>query len=136
MICPEETGRISISPVSYTHLDVYKRQSHDIKTPLTSIVNYVDLLSKEDLEGKAAEYTEVLVRQSARLKKLTEDLVEASKASTGNITVSLQRINICETVNQAVGEYAERLQAASLSAVTDFPDHPVIAEADGRLRCV
>ena len=107
--------------------------SHDIKTPLTSIVNYVDLLSKEDLEGKAAEYTEVLVRQSARLKKLTEDLVEASKASTGNITVSLQRINICETVNQAVGEYAERLQAASLSAVTDFPDHPVIAEADGRL---
>lgn len=107
--------------------------SHDIKTPLTSIVNYVDLLSKENLEGKAAEYTEVLVRQSARLKKLTEDLVEASKASTGNITVSLQRINICETVNQAVGEYAERLQAASLSAVTDFPDHPVIAEADGRL---
>ena len=107
--------------------------SHDIKTPLTSIVNYVDLLSRENLEGKAGEYTQVLVRQSAKLKKLTEDLVEASKASTGNISVNLQRIDICETVHQAVGEYAERIEAARLQTVLDLPDTPVTAEADGRL---
>ena len=107
--------------------------SHDIKTPLTSIVNYVDLLNKENLEGRAGEYVEVLVRQSARLKKLTEDLVEASKASTGNISVSLRPVNVCEMINQAAGEYAERLAAASLSIVCDFPDRPAVAEADGRL---
>ncbi len=107
--------------------------SHDIKTPLTSIVNYVDLLSKEELEGMPAEYIEVLQRQSARLKKLTEDLVEASKAATGNINVDLKRIDIRETVNQAVGEYSEKLEKADLDVVIDAPDVPVIAEADGRL---
>ena len=107
--------------------------SHDIKTPLTSIVNYVDLLNKENLGGRAGEYVEVLVRQSARLKKLTEDLVEASKASTGNISVSLRPVDVCEMINQASGEYAERLSAASLSIVSDFPDGPAVARADGRL---
>lgn len=107
--------------------------SHDIKTPLTSIVNYIDLLSKEELEGKSAEYVEVLQRQSARLKKLTEDLVEASKAATGNINVDLRRIDIRETVNQAVGEYSEKLEKAELDIVVDAPDTPVMAEADGRL---
>lgn len=107
--------------------------SHDIKTPLTSIVNYIDLLSKEELEGKSAEYVEVLQRQSARLKKLTEDLVEASKAATGNINVDLRRIDIRETVNQAVGEYSEKLEKAGLDIVVDSPDTPVMAEADGRL---
>ena len=107
--------------------------SHDIKTPLTSIVNYVDLLSKEDLEGMPAEYVEVLQRQSARLKKLTEDLVEASKAATGNINVDLKKIDIRETVNQAVGEYSEKLEKAALNVVIDAPDTPVMAEADGRL---
>ena len=107
--------------------------SHDIKTPLTSIVNYVDLLSKEDLEGMPAEYVEVLQRQSARLKKLTEDLVEASKAATGNINVDLKKIDIRETVNQAVGEYSEKLEKAALDLVVDAPDTPVMAEADGRL---
>lgn len=107
--------------------------SHDIKTPLTSIVNYVDLLSKEDLEGMPAEYVEVLQRQSARLKKLTEDLVEASKAATGNISVDLKKIDIRETVNQAVGEYSEKLEKAALNVVVDAPDTPVMAEADGRL---
>lgn len=107
--------------------------SHDIKTPLTSIVNYVDLLSKEDLEGMPAEYVEVLQRQSARLKKLTEDLVEASKAATGNINVDLKKIDIRETVNQAVGEYSEKLEKAALDVVVDAPDTPVMAEADGRL---
>ena len=107
--------------------------SHDIKTPLTSIVNYVDLLSKEDLEGMPAEYVEVLKRQSARLKKLTEDLVEASKAATGNISVDLKKIDIRETVNQAVGEYSEKLEKAALNVLVDAPETPVMAEADGRL---
>ena len=107
--------------------------SHDIKTPLTSIVNYVDLLSKEDLEGMPAEYVEVLQRQSARLKKLTEDLVEASKAATGNINVDLKKTDIRETVNQAVGEYSEKLEKAALNVVVNAPETPVIAEADGRL---
>lgn len=107
--------------------------SHDIKTPLTSIVNYVDLLSKEDLEGMPAEYVEVLQRQSARLKKLTEDLVEASKAATGNINVDLKKTDIRETVNQAVGEYSEKLEKAALNVVVNAPETPVMAEADGRL---
>lgn len=107
--------------------------SHDIKTPLTSIVNYVDLLSREELEERPAEYVEVLKRQSARLKKLTEDLVEASKAATGNINVDLRQLDIRETVNQAAGEYAERLEVAELELIADMPDAPVTAVADGRL---
>lgn len=91
--------------------------SHDIKTPLTSIINYVDLLKKEDLTGQAAEYIEVLDRQSRRLKKLTEDLVEASKASTGNIHCSLAPTDLIELVQQAVGEYEEKLAAAHLEAI-------------------
>ena len=107
--------------------------SHDIKTPLTSIVSYVDLLSREDLAEKPAEYVEVLQRQSARLKKLTEDLVEASKAATGNISVSLDSTDLREAVNQAVGEYTEKFQAANLTPVITAPDQPVTARADGRL---
>ncbi|MCI8284314.1 MAG: HAMP domain-containing histidine kinase [Firmicutes bacterium] len=107
--------------------------SHDIKTPLTSIVNYVDLLKKENLSGAAGEYVDILDRQSQRLKKLTEDLIEASKASTGNINVSLNKIDICEIVNQSVGEYQEKLKAALINTVIDMPENPVIAEADGRL---
>ena len=88
--------------------------SHDIKTPLTSIVNYVDLLKKENLAPPASDYIEVLDRQSSRLKKLTEDLVEASKASTGNVAVNLQRTVVNELIHQAVGEYAERFTAGKL----------------------
>ena len=83
--------------------------SHDIKTPLTSIINYVDLLKKENLDGQAAEYIEVLDRQSRRLKKLTEDLVEASKASTGNLKVQLAPTDMGELAAQAVAEYEEKL---------------------------
>lgn len=107
--------------------------SHDIKTPLTSIVNYVDLLKKENLTGTPGEYVDILDRQSQRLKKLTEDLIEASKASTGNINVSLSKIDICEIVNQSVGEYQQKLAAAFVDTVVDMPETPVIAEADGRL---
>lgn len=107
--------------------------SHDIKTPLTSIINYVDLLKKEGLEGQAAEYLEVLDRQSRRLKKLTEDLVEASKASTGNLTVHLAPTDIVELVNQAVAEYEEKLDAAALETVVNHPETPVIGMVDGGL---
>ncbi|NLF35151.1 MAG: HAMP domain-containing histidine kinase, partial [Clostridiales bacterium] len=107
--------------------------SHDLKTPLTSIVNYVDLMKKEQLEGRAAECLEVLDRQSNRLKKLTEDLVEASKASTGNIALALTRTDVAELVNQAVGEYAQRLEEAGLEAVVSLPAEEVFIRADGRL---
>lgn len=107
--------------------------SHDIKTPLTSIVNYVDLLKKEELSGKAAEYVEVLDRQSARLKKLTADLVEASKASTGNIPVDMKPTDLCEVVRQAAGEYSERLQGAKLELVLTTPEPSPRIMADGRL---
>jgi len=106
--------------------------SHDIKTPLTSIINYTDLLTKEPLEGKAREYTEVLTRQSSRLKKLIEDLIEASKASTGNIAVSLERLDVCQIVCQSLGEYAERLEAHSLRIVQTVPAEPIYAMVDGR----
>lgn len=107
--------------------------SHDIKTPLTSIINYVDLLKKENLDGQAAEYIEVLDRQSRRLKKLTEDLVEASKASTGNLKVQLAPTDMGELAAQAVAEYEEKLENAHLEAVINGGDTPLFAMVDGNL---
>lgn len=107
--------------------------SHDIKTPLTSIINYVDLLKKEGLEGQAAEYIEVLDRQSRRLKKLTEDLVEASKASTGNLKVHLAPTDMGELVAQAIAEYEEKLEKAQLEVVVNGGETPVFALVDGNL---
>ena len=107
--------------------------SHDIKTPLTSIINYVDLLKKEELTGQAAEYLEVLDRQSARLKKLTEDLVEASKASTGNLNCNLVPTDFAELLHQAVAEYEEKLNLAQLETVIHLPEAPVFALLDGNL---
>ena len=107
--------------------------SHDIKTPLTSIINYVDLLKKENLEGQAAEYIEVLDRQTRRLKKLTEDLVEASKASTGNLKVDLTPTDMGELVAQAVAEYEEKLEKAKLEVVINGSKTPVFAMVDGNL---
>ena len=107
--------------------------SHDIKTPLTSIINYVDLLDKEGLTSEsAAEYLEVLKRQSARLKKLTEDLVEASKASTGNLPVHLEPTDAGLLLSQAVGEYEERLAARQLEPIVRA-DEGMRILADGRL---
>ncbi len=106
--------------------------SHDLKTPLTSIVNYVDLLKKEQLTGTAGEYVEVLDRQSARLKKLTEDLVEASKASTGNLHVTLETVNVAEFLEQAQAEYAARLVTAGLTVVMQVPEEALPARSDGR----
>ena len=106
--------------------------SHDLKTPLTSIVNYVDLLKKEELTGAAADYVDVLDRQSARLKKLTEDLVEASKASTGNLPVSLETVELGEFLEQVQAEYAARLQKATLEIVAEPAPEHLTARADGR----
>ena len=108
--------------------------SHDLKTPLTSIISYVDLLKKEGLASEhAPEYVDVLDRQSQRLKKLTEDLVEASKASTGNIQTHPEDVDVNLLLSQAAGEYAERLAAAGLTLVTTLdPAEPHIM-ADGRL---
>ncbi len=107
--------------------------SHDIKTPLTSIVNYVDLLKKEELPPQAEEYLQVLDRQSRRLKKLTEDLVEASKASTGNVAVHLEAIVLNELVHQAIGDYSEKLSAGRLEVVVNTYEGNLVARADGRL---
>ncbi len=107
--------------------------SHDIKTPLTSIVSYVDLLEKEELGNETAKgYVEVLSRQSARLKKLIEDLVDASKASTGNLTVNWERLELGVLLDQAAGEYAERMEKAGLELVCGKPDHAVAVMGDGR----
>ena len=107
--------------------------SHDLKTPLTSIINYTDLLSKEEIGNETAkEYVDVLSRQAVRLKKLTEDLLEASKASTGAISVSMQPTDAAELLTQAVGEYEERFAARSLHAVLDIRHNPLWISADGK----
>ncbi len=107
--------------------------SHDIKTPLTSIVNYVDLLAKEPTDNEnVREYTAVLSRQAARLKKLTEDLVEASKASTGNLPVSIEPCGLDVLLEQMVGEYSEKAASANLDLRLRLPGQPVIVPADGR----
>lgn len=108
--------------------------SHDIKTPLTSIVNYVDLLQKVDVQPETArEYIAVLDRQSRRLKKLTEDLVEASKASSGALPVDVQPTDVAVLFDQIVGEYQERLAGCRLTLVARPPEKPVSIQADGRL---
>lgn len=107
--------------------------SHDIKTPLTSIINYVDLIKKEDIpDEKVQEYVEVLDRQSARLKKLIEDLMEASKASTGNLAVNLEECDIEVLLTQVIGEFEERLAKNQLEMVVDKPENPIMMMADGR----
>lgn len=108
--------------------------SHDIKTPLTSIVNYVDLLKKENISSpNAQEYIAVLDRQSHRLKKLTKDLVEASKASSGVLNVDLQPTDVNVLFSQIEGEYQERLAACQLTLVTQPPAPGTVIRADRRL---
>ncbi len=107
--------------------------SHDIKTPLTSIVNYVDLLQKPHTPEQESEYLEVLERQSKRLKKLTEDLVEASKASTGNMNVNIVSTSSRELIEQSLAEYGARMEQGMLTVITNIPDPAPRAMADGRL---
>lgn len=107
--------------------------SHDIKTPLTSIINYVDLLEKPHTEEEQKAYVEVLSRQSQRLKKLIDDLMEMSKASTGNIQVEIGEIDAVEAVTQALGEFADKLTAAGLTPVFHQSEENIMLLADGRL---
>ena len=108
--------------------------SHDIKTPLTSIVNYVDLLKKEEIDNPAArEYIDVLERQSGRLRKLTEDLVEASKAATGSIPVTLTDTDVNVFLSQAAGEYGQRLAENHIEPVLTLDESQPHILADGKL---
>ena len=107
--------------------------SHDIKTPLTSIINYVDLLEKPHTPEEGSQYLEVLGRQSQRLKKLIEDLMEMSKATTGNMSVDITQVDAAEAINQALGEFSDKLAAAHLTPVFRQPESVVAMEADGRM---
>jgi len=107
--------------------------SHDIKTPLTSIINYVDLLKKENIKNeKAKEYLEVLEVKSQRLKKLIEDLIEASKASSGNIKLEKQLININELIKQVTGEFEDKFNNKNLEVIVDYLKEDVKILADNR----
>lgn len=113
--------------------DLITNVSHDIKTPLTSIINYVELLKQENFEdAKVQRYIEVLEQKSQRLKTLTEDVVEASKVSSGNITLEYMNLNLAEMIQQVSGEFEERFQARVLKEVLTLPDEEVIIRADGR----
>ena len=107
--------------------------SHDIKTPLTSIINYVDLMERPHSKKEQQEYVEVLSRQSHRLKKLIDDLMEMSKASTGNIETDITQVDAAEAINQCLGEFTDKLLKADLIPVFHAPDHQITMMADGRL---
>lgn len=107
--------------------------SHDIKTPLTSIINYVDLLKQEDIKDKKIkEYIEVLDNKSQRLKKLIEDLVEASKASSGNIKITKEVLNVNELLNQITGEFEDKFEKRGLKIISKLPEEKVFIKADSR----
>jgi signal transduction histidine kinase len=107
--------------------------SHDIKTPITSIINYASLINDEKTENpKISEYTQVLIRQSEKLKRLVEDLVEVSKATTNNLDVLLAPCNANVFIQQASGEYEEKMKASELTMVTSVPDKEINIMADGR----
>lgn len=107
--------------------------SHDLKTPLTSIINYVDLLKRENFtDEKITGYLDILDEKSQRLKVLTEDVVEASKASSGNITLEMTEIDFVEMIQQVIGEFEERFQEKNLVMMVHFPDEPSMIYADGQ----
>lgn len=113
--------------------DLITNVSHDIKTPLTSIINYVDLLKRENIQDpKIRGYIQVLDSKSQRLKQLTEDLVEASKISSGNVVLEMQPIRLGELIRQTNGEFEEKFAAKDLEMVCRIPDEPVVIMADGR----
>lgn len=113
--------------------DLITNVSHDLKTPLTSIINYVDLLKKEPMENqKAQEYINVLDEKSTRLKALIEDLIEASKATSGNLSVDIQKVDLCELVMQAFGEYREKFEKCGLDIRTSTVDKNIFVQADGK----
>ena len=107
--------------------------SHDIKTPLTSVINYIDLLQRAESEEREIEYLEVLERQAQKLKKLIDDLMEMSKASTGDMPVERIRLDVTEAINQALGEFADKLETQELSVILRQPEQNLYVLADGRL---
>ena len=107
--------------------------SHDIKTPLTSIINYADLIKQENIENeKVNEYVDILLSKSHRLKRLTEDLVEASKASSGNVKLNLETLNLGELINQTTGEFEDKFKEKNLEIVIEIPKSEIYVEADSR----
>lgn len=117
-----------------TKTELITNVSHDLKTPLTSIINYVELLKKCEINDEdAKEYLGVLGEKSDRLKKLIEDLVEASKASTGNIKVELMQVSLNEMISQLLGEHADGLDKKKLNVIADIPENDVTVRADGKL---
>lgn len=117
-----------------TKTELITNVSHDLKTPLTSVITYVDLLSRCEITDETArEYIEVLGEKSARLKRLIEDLVEASKAQTGNINVKLIKVSLKELVSQITGEYEDELSARNLSVVLTMPEEDVTVMADSKM---
>lgn len=113
--------------------DLITNVSHDIKTPLTSIINYVDLLKREQFEDeKVRSYLEVLDQKSQRLKNLIDDLIEASKLSSETVVFSIERIDLVELVRQTNGEFAEKFAEKNLTIISSLPEKSVFIEADGR----
>lgn len=113
--------------------DLITNVSHDIKTPLTSIINYVDILKRENIQDeRIAGYIEILNRKALRLKQLTEDLVEASKISSENITLTMQEINLKQLIKQTNGEFEEKFAAKNLNLICDLPEEQMLIRADGR----
>ena len=113
--------------------DLITNVSHDIKTPLTSIINYVDLIKRENIDNpKVKEYISVLDTKSQRLKQLTDDLVEASKISSGNIVLQMERINLIELLNQTIGEFSEKFEQKNLTPVLRTKKSSIYVEADSR----
>ncbi len=107
--------------------------SHDIKTPLTSIINYVDLLKKENIKDeRIRNYIDILDQKSKRLKKLTEDVVEASKASSGNLKLNIEEIDFIELLNQTIGEFKDKFEEKNLKIVVQKPEENVKIKADSR----
>ena len=113
--------------------DLITNVSHDIKTPLTSIINYVDILKRENFQDpKIQNYLNILEMKAQRLKTLTEDVVEASKVSSGNIKLELMTLNLVELIYQVEGEYEEKFEARNLKMILNMPDEPVMVRVDGR----
>lgn len=113
--------------------DLITNVSHDIKTPLTSIINYIDLLKRENIQDpKIQGYLEVLETKAQRLKTLTEDVVEASKVSSGNIVLNCMKLDLTEMIQQTSGEFAEKFEKRDLKEILNLPEEPAYVWADGR----
>ena len=129
----EKKSLAKVSRSDQLRIDLITNVSHDLKTPLTSIINYVDLMKRENpTDPKIQEYLRILDEKSQRLKVLTEDVVEASKASTGNIKLEMNDIDFVEMVQQVIGEFEEKFQEKNLTMMVHFTDEPSIIYADGQ----